>query len=165
MSKLIILQGAPGAGKSTMARKLHARSPKDTVIVSKDSLREGRGTYWLPSQEPYITELQEFAIMRGLERQYNVIVDSVNLEDSVVDRLIQIGTKCQANVEIMTILTPMDECIKRDKNKNKRHPVGSKVIERYFNEYHSKLVPQEPDIEEEDEIDEISDADTMYYGL
>lgn len=40
MSRLIILQGAPAAGKSTWAREF-VKGKKDWVIVNRDSIRDG----------------------------------------------------------------------------------------------------------------------------
>jgi predicted ABC-type ATPase len=47
MKKLIILQGIPGSGKSTVARSWQAENQGGRVIVSKDALRLGRGVYWV----------------------------------------------------------------------------------------------------------------------
>ena len=53
MSKILVLQGPPASGKSTCARGL-IKNNKEWVIVSRDSIRESRGDYWVPEQEDYV---------------------------------------------------------------------------------------------------------------
>lgn len=59
--QILVLQGVPASGKSTFARKL-ATEHTNWVIVNRDSMRKARGTYWLPSQENYIDDLEMNAV-------------------------------------------------------------------------------------------------------
>ena len=97
MPKLLILQGAPASGKSTFARQL-AHEDKSYVIVNRDSIRNSRGDYWIPSQEDYITSIEEFSIKNALGRGYNVIVDATNLNPITINKWKVIADEFNAEI-------------------------------------------------------------------
>ena len=57
---IIVLAGCPACGKTTLAKEIYANR-KDCVIVSRDSIREARGSYNIPEQEDYISDIREVA--------------------------------------------------------------------------------------------------------
>ena len=75
MNKLFIMQGIPGSGKSTIARKLQEESPTTRVIVSRDAIRHARGVYWVPEQEKYISQIEYSEIVFALEFGYDDIIE------------------------------------------------------------------------------------------
>ena len=79
MQKVTILQGLPASGKSTYAKKLVNANPENTIIVNRDSIREGLGKYWVPSRECLVTQIEQFMIKEALLKRYNVIIDATNL--------------------------------------------------------------------------------------
>lgn len=50
MSKLIILQGIPGSGKTTYARQF-CKDHDNYVRVNRDDIRNMLGEYWVPKRE------------------------------------------------------------------------------------------------------------------
>ena len=38
--KVIVIQGPPASGKSTLAKRLHKMDPEHSVIISRDNIRE-----------------------------------------------------------------------------------------------------------------------------
>ena len=64
--KLIILQGPPASGKSTIATKWQSEDPNNRFIVSRDALRHARGQYWIPEQEDLITRFELYMIREAL---------------------------------------------------------------------------------------------------
>lgn len=135
MATLTILQGPPASGKSTIARELHLKSPKDTVIVCKDSLRIGRGTYWIPSQEGYIAKLEYEAVRLALDEGLNVIVDGTNLNPTILRQWKWLASKYQAEIKYIKVDTPLDECLKRNSNPDRGHKVPDDVIKSFFKKY------------------------------
>lgn len=133
--KLIILQGLPASGKSTWAKEYQAAEPTTRVIVSRDSIRHSRGQYWVPKQEPYITRLEEVAVMTGLEMGYEVILDATNLNPEHLQKWSALASKYDATVEKVHFNTPVDVCIAQDMNPNRIHRVGSAVILSFYNKY------------------------------
>jgi F0F1-type ATP synthase epsilon subunit len=58
-----MLQGIPASGKSTWCREF-IKGKKDWVIVNRDAIRNMRGDYWIPEQETYISEIEDFMILK-----------------------------------------------------------------------------------------------------
>lgn len=132
MNKVIILQGCPAAGKSTWARDF-VKGKKDWVIVNRDSIREGRGDYWIPEQEKFISELEVYHIRKALEYELNVIIDATNLNPTTLAKWDTIAKEFSAEVEIKVFEVPLDEAIRRDSERSRS--VGEKVIRDFYNRY------------------------------
>ena len=132
MNKVIILQGCPAAGKSTWAREF-VKGKKDWVIVNRDSIREGRGDYWIPEQEKFISELEVFHIRKALEYGLNVIIDATNLNPTTLAKWDAIAKEFSAEVEIKAFDIPLEEAIRRDSERSRS--VGEKVIRDFYNRY------------------------------
>lgn len=132
MNKVIILQGCPASGKSTWAREF-VKGKKDWVIVNRDSIREGRGDYWIPEQEKFISELEVFHIRKALEYGLNVIIDATNLNPTTLAKWDTIAKEFSAEVEIKSFDIPLDEAIQRDSERSRS--VGEKVIRDFYNRY------------------------------
>ena len=139
MPKLLILQGAPASGKSTFARQL-AHEDKSYVIVNRDSIRNSRGDYWIPSQEDYITSIEEFSIKNALGRGYNVIVDATNLNPITINKWKVIADEFNAEIEFKMFEISFEDAVARDKLRD--NSVGEKVIKEFFMKYFpEKLTP------------------------
>lgn len=80
MSKLIIMSGAPGSGKSTYAKQMIEKNPK-TVIVSRDNIRFGllqEGESYF-SHENEVLKIFYTSIIHYLSSNYDVIADASHL--------------------------------------------------------------------------------------
>lgn len=132
MSRIIILQGLPGSGKSTYAREF-VTGKKDWVIVNRDSLRNMRGDYWVPEQEPLITQWEDFCVKAALEKGLNVIIDATNFNYKTLNRWFTICELYSIQPEIQFFDISVEECIERDSKREK--PVGKDVIMRMYNSY------------------------------
>ena len=137
MQKLIILQGLPASGKSTYAKKLVNDNPENTVIVNRDSIREGFGKYWVPSRENLVTRIENKMIDIALAENYNVIVDAVNLNPKTIDKLKQYE---RVNVEVIYkhFEIPLWKCVFRDWKRGLfgGRKVGYKVIKSFYDRYY-----------------------------
>lgn len=148
--KLIMMAGIPGSGKSTIARKIALSNPKEYVIVSRDSLRDMCGKYWVPKREDLISDMEYDSICSALNRGYNVIVDATNLNPSVTRKLqdlIRLTNQVQEEYEVefedYHVIEPLWKCIYRN---YKRTLFGGryvpyKVIKR-FHEKHLKILQE-----------------------
>lgn len=137
MSRLIILQGVPAAGKSTWAREF-IKGKKDWVIVNRDSIRDGRGDYWIPEQEEYISDLEEYHVTRALERGLNVIIDATNLNPKTKAKWTQIAEQFSIEPEWIEFTITYQEAIERDSKRER--PVGKGVIRDFFNKYYPDMI-------------------------
>lgn len=140
MSKILVLQGPPASGKSTFARKF-VKSNLDWVIVNRDSLREGRGEYWIPSQEDYISDLEEFSVRAAIKRGYNVIIDATNLNPKTQKKWKKIADETNSSIEFKEFYIPFKEALERDKNRERS--VGEKVLKQFYEKYYPDRYTEE----------------------
>lgn len=133
MSKILVLQGPPAASKSTWAREF-VKDKTDWVIVNRDSLREGRGEYWIPNQEDYISDLEEFSVKAAINRGLNVIIDATNLNPKTIDKWNKLAKSTKSTIEFKEFYIPFKEAVERDKNRERS--VGEKVIKRFYQQYY-----------------------------
>lgn len=132
---IILMQGPPACGKSTHARKYQESDPEHIVIVSRDAFRHARGKYWVPKQEDYITALEQFAVDQAIEMGYTVIVDATNMNPAMIADMVEIARLHNIPVVGCMVHTTLDECLKRDRNKDREHTVGAVVINNFYKKY------------------------------
>ncbi len=140
MSKILVLQGPPASGKSTYAREF-IKGKQDWVIVNRDSLREGRGDYWIPSQEDYISDLEEFSIKAAIKRGYNVIIDATNLNPKTIDKWNKLAKETNSSTEFKKFYIPFKEALERDKKRERS--AGEKVLRRFYQQYYPEQYMRE----------------------
>ena len=133
MSVILILKGPPGSGKSCYAREF-IKGRIDWVIVNRDSLREGRGDYWVPEQEDYISDLEEFSIRQAIKRGYNVIIDATNLNPKTLDKWDKIAQETNSIIKLQEFYVPFKVALERDKNRERS--VGEKALKRFYQQYY-----------------------------
>ncbi len=132
MKKIIVLQGAPASGKSTWAREF-VTGKKDWVIVNRDSIRDGRGDYWIPEQEDYVSAVEEFQIRMAITNDLNVIIDAINLNPKTISKWEKIAEEYCVEIEYKLFEIPYKEALERDSKRAR--PVGKKVIDRFYRMY------------------------------
>lgn len=132
INKLIVCQGVPASGKSTWAREF-VTGKKDWVIVSRDSIRDSRGDYWIPEQEDYISDIEEFQIRAALKRGLNVIIDATNYNPKTIAKWENISTETGCEIEYKKFEITYKEALERDSKRER--PVGKKVLQRFFKMY------------------------------
>lgn len=139
--KIIIMQGCPASGKSTEAKKIYDSNPKKYVIVCRDSIRESRGNYWVPDQEEYISDIEEFEIRAALKRNLIPIIDAVNLNPKTLAKWEGIASEFNAEIEYKPIYVPYKTALERDGKRS--HPVGEKTLKVFYLRYHEKEFREE----------------------
>ena len=149
MSKIIVLQGVPASGKSTWAKK-YVKDHPDTVIVCRDSIREGTGTYWNPDHEDYISVIEEVSIRTAITAGLDVIIDATNLNHKTIEKWNGLAKSTGSEIEFKLFEISYEDALKRDeqrKNDGSR-AVGKDVIRRFFKNYFpeqlSKFVDDRP---------------------
>ena len=136
VSKLLVLQGIPGSGKTTFARKL-VEEDTSWVRVNRDDLRNMRGIYIIPAQEHLIDEWETYCIKQALIDGYNVVADSTNLNPKTVARMQKIADETNSEIEFRMIEIELDEAIRRDSLRP--NPVGEQVVRFFYNRYVARV--------------------------
>ena len=141
--KLIILQGIPASGKSTWAKKWMSEDPTSRVIINRDSIRRMLGKYWVPSREKLVDDIEFNSVESALKRGFDVCIDATNLNDKTIckfkDLCLTLQNDKNLSIEIVfnKILVSLEEALERDKNR--KFPMGEKVIKEFYNKYKDKL--------------------------
>jgi predicted kinase len=129
MSKLILMKGLPGSGKSTRAEEI-LRANGNAVRLNKDLLRTMLHFDKWSGRNEGITRNAEHALARFfLGESKTVIIDDTNLNEGTLQGWKELAAKMEGvNLEYIYLNTPMEECIKRDAMREKR--VGADVIKQ-----------------------------------
>ena len=151
MKKIIILRGLQGSGKSTWARKWVNENPEHRVRFNRDDLRNMLGQYWVPSREGLIDSMYWNMLEQATATGYDIVIDNMNLNEKYVDDIKKFVEKTNLwldqskadfryEVEIKDFFSvPLQTCIDRDAQRE--HPIGERVIRNTFNKYKDKIVP------------------------
>lgn len=131
-NKLLVLRGVPASGKSTWAKEFVA-GKKDWVIVSRDEIREATGTYWVPSREDYISDVEEFQIRSAIKNNLNVIIDATNLNPKTQEKWKNLTKELGTEIDFKDFFIDFKTALERDNNRTRK--VGKKVLEGFFSRY------------------------------
>ena len=98
--KLIILNGPPGVGKSTVAGRLHQEIPS-SVLIDVDEIRRMTMPDWRERRKESLSlafECAADAVEDGLRGGHDVIIEKAIFDAPVIDSFVEIGKKYQAEV-------------------------------------------------------------------
>lgn len=132
MSKIIVLQGVPASGKSTWAKEF-VIGKEDWVIISKDSIRESTGNYWVPSRENYISEVEEFQVKSAIKNNLNIILDSTNLNPKVIEKWKNLAKETNSKIDFKLFKIDFKTALERDRGRDRS--VGKEVLKSFFSRY------------------------------
>ncbi len=131
--KVIILVSPPAGGKTTFALNYLAKNP-NTIRVNRDSFRFMlRDTPVTEDKvEKLITELSNDAILKGLNKGFDIIIDNTNLKKQYIEDIINL-VKFLADIEFVVLDCSLEKLIERDKNREKK--VGEYVIKKMYKDF------------------------------
>jgi len=128
--KLIILNGPPGVGKSTVAEKLHADMPLSLLIVV-DAWRKQISEWREYRKESQVLayKITSVSVDAYLAEGHDVIIDKAILnDDTTLDMLIGVGKKRDANIYEI-VLTASKEIVLERAEKRGFNPKGLLTLE------------------------------------
>ncbi len=114
--RVVIPRGYPGAGKSFLFNRMRQDNPR-LARVSRDDLRatlfaaEGRLSH---AQEEIISKAERAQAAALLDAGYDVFIDAMNLRLQWVRGWANFAALHGADIEVIDLDTPVDECIRRD---------------------------------------------------
>jgi predicted kinase len=134
MTKLLIMRGLPGSGKTTLARTLQPRVAR----VSRDDLRlmlHGRPLF-TDAAESQVSLVQRSSVEALLTRGADVVVDDTNLRPSTVRSWARLAARFDAAFEVLDLTeVPLEECVRRDAARPPGERVGERVIRGMHDRY------------------------------
>ena len=104
-------------------------------------MREGRGLYWIPSQENYISDLEEFSVRAAIKRGLNVIIDATNLNPKTQEKWKKIAEETKSSIEFMEFYIPFKEALERDSKRERS--VGEKILKGFYERYYPDKYAEE----------------------
>lgn len=140
-TNLTLLVGISGSGKTTLAHKLWEEDPKNTVIVSRDKIRELLFSYTesniidyygrkdIQSLENKVSEYLHHLIVIGLNGNKKVIVDNTHLKLSYLEHY----HKYNVPTRLIILNQDLEFCLDNDSQRERK--VGKEVIKKQFNQY------------------------------
>ena len=131
-SKLILLVGIPGSGKTTYAKK-YIEETLNTVHLSSDAIRkELYGDESIQGNPADVFSLMQKRAVEALNNGNNVLYDATNITRKDRASIISICPKF-AKIECHIIWAPIEMCIERDTNRERT--VGKEVIDRMLKRF------------------------------
>ncbi len=134
MTRLLITRGLPASGKTTFARKLQP----GVVRVNRDDIRRMLHgcrlfTQWAEGQ---VTHVQRASVEALLRAHADVIVDDTNLRAKTVREWAELAARFGATFEVHDFTdVPLDECLRRDAERDPDDQVGAEGINRMHQRY------------------------------
>ncbi len=153
-SKLIIIRGNSGSGKTTVARRVQRELGKGTMLVPQDTLR--REIVWVRdgADNPSI-ELIKRTVLYGKEIGYNVILEGIlakKFHDSMINELIE---EFAGNVHAYYFDLSFDETLRRHATKPNAQDFGEVEMREWWNEKDYLGIPHEQKVAAQESEDEI----------
>lgn len=132
-SRLIIIRGNSGSGKSTVAKRLQRELGKGTMLVPQDVLR--REIVWVRdgAGNPSI-ELIKRTALYGKEIGYDVILEGILAKKFYGDMIDELIEAFGDNVHTYYFDVPFEETIARHASKPNAHEFGEKEMREWWNE-------------------------------
>ena len=141
MSKLYIMKGLPGCGKTTRAGEI-MRETGNTIRINKDSLRAMlHMDKWTGVNEGLTREAARELARMFLKKKMNVIIDDTNLNPGTMQSWKDFA-KDLASVEIIDMTdVPVEVCVMRDLER--KAYVGGTVIKNMALRYGLLTYPED----------------------
>lgn len=125
MSKLIIVRGISGSGKSTWSNQYIVNHPDEkVVIVNRDKIRQllfgTEDAYGV--DEDYVTDIEKPMLVNGLKRGYTVISDNTNINLGFVAIMLEHWMPAGTEVEILHMPLDLERALMLNKQRERRVP-------------------------------------------
>lgn len=162
-SKLIVIRGNSGSGKSTVAKKLREASDRKIALVEQDYLRR----FILKEKETegannieLIEQTVEFALSRG----YDAILEGILYFPRYGTMLTRLAGKCP-NHYFFYLDVSFEETLKRHATKLDSHEFGEKEMRSWYKPNQQTNFENEIIIPESSSLDETVDSILRHTGL
>jgi uncharacterized protein len=160
---LVVLVGAPGCGKSTVAAALSERTP--LVVLCSDDVREAlvdeAGHSFAETQR--VTRAMRSAAAELLSQRITVLLDATNLTEWERAPLYTLAEQQSARLILVEVTAPMEVVIERLRERHERP--DAREPGRAADIYHRMAGRREPIAREHHTVDTSTDIASFIDGL
>jgi adenylate kinase family enzyme len=154
MSRLIIIRGNSGSGKSTIALKLQREMGYGTMLIPQDIVRRVIVRVADKVDNPAIKLIEDIA-RYGKEIEYDVIIEGILGKDKYGSMLERLSLFFDRTYTFYFDIS-FEETLRRHQHKiNENHEFGEKEMREWWLEHDTPSVPNEVLIRESLSEDEI----------
>jgi predicted kinase len=158
-SRLIIIRGNSGSGKTTIAKEVRSRISDglsdNTLLVQQDTLRRDMLRERDMLEKQSIIELTELVVDFGRKQGRTVILEGIFSVKKYGAMLRKLASKFDVVCVYYFDLT-FEETLARHKTKSNSHEFGEKEMRDWWNEEDYLGIPNEKIIQSNMNIDEIA---------
>jgi len=156
MSKIIILRGNSGSGKSTIAKKLQEKLGRGTLLISQDSIRREFLHVYGGADQTSINLLEHLVVFGNQNCKFTILEGILYADDH--DYLFkQIEKIFKQNIFAYYFELPFEETLKRHMGKPNCNDFGESEMKRWWREKDYISCIDEEKIYKELNISEIVD--------
>lgn len=133
MSKLIILRGNSGSGKTTIAKSLQKKLGHGTMLISQDVVRR-EILYVKDGEKPKVEELLFQLAMYGKEHCEVVIIEGIFNSKWYSNLFKKLSNEFKDNIFAFYFDIPFEETLKRHKTRKNANEFGEKEMREWWHE-------------------------------
>jgi predicted kinase len=131
--ELVVMVGIPGSGKSTLVRQWVNKGGGKHVRLNRDDMRGMIyvDVPWESHKDNLIRDLEKEMARMSLKKGHTVYIDDTNTNPRTRNDWAMLAQTTYTKLRIVTMVTPVEECIERDKKREGRARVGEGVIRKH----------------------------------
>ena len=152
-SRLIIIRGNSGSGKSTVAREVRNRLGENAMIVPQDIIRRELLHVKDRIGNPAINLIRNI-VLYGKDIGYDVVLEGILSNKLYHEMLIDITTHFGDNVFVFYMDVSFEETVKRHATKPNRHEYGAEKMKEWWVEKDYLDIPSEYHIPESSSVED-----------
>jgi deoxyadenosine/deoxycytidine kinase len=131
MQKLIIIRGPSGSGKTSVAKELHKRCNRPTLLIGEDQIRFMFND-WKQPEHSACKRLATASILKGLEVGYDVIYEGISNIKTYDEYYQEIIAKHPAENYFFYLDVSFDETIRRHETRPQKSEFGVEEMKRWL---------------------------------
>lgn len=149
MSKVIIVRGPSGSGKSSVAKRLHEEAKENTALLVRDVFRVDIAKEQKNAGE-ITTDIIEYAAKKFLDNDYTVILEGIfsyKKYSDFIKRIIDYNK--EGDNYLFYLNVSLEETLKRNKNRPKSKIIDDEHIKKWYEKSDKTNLAEEETIDAE----------------
>lgn len=145
--ELIVMVGIGGSGKSTLAKGWVNKAYGQMVRVNRDNIRAMAycDVPWNSRLEDLVRDFEREAARMALMQGKDCIVDDTNLVRRTRFGWEEFAKELRVKCRIVTMTTPLDECIERDSKRVGKEQLGKEIILKQHKQFKEFAIATHPE--------------------